>query len=70
MAIEGIIGIHKSTLNQYINANIKFSHLHATDRHNEMSVIKRTSLVVFSEVENLQMINTLNCQNIFTLNSS
>jgi hypothetical protein len=58
MVIEEIIGIQKSTFNQQLNANIKFSHLHATDRHNEMSVIKRTSLVFFSEVENLQMINT------------
>jgi hypothetical protein len=58
MVIEEIIGIQKSTLNHHINANIKFSHLHATDRHNEMSVIKRTSFVFFSEVENLQMINT------------
>ena len=58
MVIEEIIGIQKSTFNQKLNANIKFSHLHATDRHNEMSVIKRTSLVFFSEVENLQMINT------------
>ena len=58
MVIEEIIVIQKSTLNQHIHANIKFSHLHETDRHNEMSVIKRTSLVVFSEVENLQMINT------------
>jgi hypothetical protein len=58
MVIEEIIGIQKSTFNQQLNANIKFSHLHATDRHNEMSVIKRTSLVFFSEVENLQIINT------------
>ena len=58
MVIEEIIGIQKSTFNQQLNANIKFSHLYATDRHNEMSVIKRTSLVFFSEVENLQMINT------------
>jgi hypothetical protein len=57
MVIEEIIGIQKSTFNQQLNANIKFSHLHATDRHNEMSVIKRTSLVFFSEVENLQMID-------------
>ena len=57
MVIEDIIVIQKSTLNQHLNANIKFSHLDATDRHNEMSVIKRTSLVFFSEVENLQMIN-------------
>jgi hypothetical protein len=58
MVIEEIIGIQKSTFNQQLNANIKFSHLHATDRHNEMSGIKRTSLVFFSDVENLQMINT------------
>ena len=70
MVIEELIGIHKSRLNQLINANINASHLHATDRHSEMSVIKGTSLVCFFEVENLQMINTYNCQNIFTLNSS
>jgi hypothetical protein len=58
MVIKEIIGIQKSTLNQHTNANINFSHLHATGRHNEMNVIKRTSLVFFSEVENLQMINT------------
>jgi hypothetical protein len=58
MVIEEIIGIQKSTLDQHINANFNFSHLHATDRHTEMSVLKRTSLVFFSEVENLQMINT------------
>ena len=58
MVIEEIIGIQKSTLNQHINANIKFSRLHAADRHSEMRVIKRTSLVFFSEIENLQMINT------------
>jgi hypothetical protein len=58
MVIEEIIGIQKSTFNQQLNANIKLSHLHATDRHNEMSEIKRTSLVFFSEVENLQKINT------------
>ena len=54
MVIEEIVEVQKSTLNQHFN----FRHLHATNRHNEMSVIKRTSLVFFSEVENLQMINT------------
>ena len=68
--MEEIIGIHKSTLNQHINVNINCRYLYATNRHNEMSVMKPTSLVFFSEVENLQMINTYNCQNIFTLNSS
>jgi hypothetical protein len=57
MVIEEIIGIQKSTFNQHINVNINFRHLHATNRHNELSVMKRTLLVVFSEVENLQMIN-------------
>ena len=59
MINEEMIVIQQSILNQHIIVNIIFRHLQATVHvvHNGMFVIKRTSMVFFSEVGILQEIN-------------